>query len=828
MNRSSLAPHHRSMLVEGSAIASEIVQARGYQTVETKAELERLGFSRAQRNTPGLLIPVHDPAGTVAMYQLRPDEPRAKKGKPVKYETPTGSHMALDAHPMARKRLDDPSVALFVTEGVKKGDALVSRELCAVALLGVWNWRGTNAKGGKVTLPDWEYVALNGRRVYIVFDLDVMLKQEVHAALSRLKAFLESRGAKVTLIYLPAAEGGEKQGVDDYLAAGHTADDLLSLATTELRDLPTSKGKVTQSETLIRYADEEELFHTPDGEIFATVEMDDHTETWPLRSRRFRQWLLRRFYTDSGRAPSAQAMADAMATVGAKAMFDGPESRVHIRVAKHGDHTIYLDLGNEKWGAVEITASGWKVVSSDAVPVKFIRKDNAAALPDPVRGGNVEILKSLLNVETEEDFRLLVAWAVETFNPDGPYPVLVLQGEQGSAKSTTVRVLRSVVDPAVEPLRAPPRDERDLAIAASGNWTPALDNLSGVKPWLSDALCRLATGGGFATRELYSDDREVLFSQKRPVILNGIDRLAVAGDLRDRSLIVELPPIPPEKKRTESGFYRQLEEVRPKVLGALLDAVSAALRNLHTVQLEELPRMADFAVWVIAAEEALGWEPGAFMEAYAGNRSAATGLALDDDPVVAAVRELVSNESTWSGTSTELLTKLTDIVDEEIRRARSWPPAANALSNRMKRIAPALREVGIEYEERTEGREKKRIKTLRERPDKTVRSVRAAGGGAECERNGAVGGGRSLGPAGDGKPVTDGATSAGGPRETAPNGHVLNGAVDADGVLRPFSDKPVETIRKESSEVDATGLRNADGAEQVSPLDHGDDIVVES
>jgi hypothetical protein len=203
-------------------------------------------------------------------------------------------------------------------------------------------------------------------------------------------------------------------------------------------------------------------------------------------------------------------------------------------------------------------------------------------------------LRQLLNVRTDEDFRLLIAWLIGALNPDGPYPVLALQGEQGSAKSTTVRVLRSVVDPAVEPLRAPPRDERDLAIAASGNWTPALDNLSGVKPWLSDALCRLATGGGFATRELYSDDREVLFSAKRPVILNGIDSLAVAGDLRDRSLIIELPPISPEKKRTERVFYRDLEKARPKVLGALLNAVSAALRTLERVELEELPRMADF------------------------------------------------------------------------------------------------------------------------------------------------------------------------------------------------------------------------------------------
>lgn len=188
-----LADNHKKMLVRESRIARDKIRARGYRTVRAKAELERLGFGRAQRNTPGLLIPIHGPGGDVATYQYRPDEPRIKDGRPVKYETPSGSRMALDVHPLARARLGDPTVPLFVTEGVKKGDALVSQGLGAVTLIGVWNWRGTNGLGGKTALPDWEFVALNGRQVYIVFDSDVMLKKEVHSALVRLKAFLEIR-----------------------------------------------------------------------------------------------------------------------------------------------------------------------------------------------------------------------------------------------------------------------------------------------------------------------------------------------------------------------------------------------------------------------------------------------------------------------------------------------------------------------------------------------------------------------------------------------------------------------------------------------------------
>ncbi len=193
MSGTTLLPRHRAMLLEESSIAGEVMEARGYRTVHKKAELEQLGFGRSQRNPPGLLIPIHGPGGGVALYQFRPDEPRIKDGKPVKYETPAGSQMALDIHPFCREKLGNPSVPLFVTEGIKKGDALVSRGLCAVALVGVWNWRGKNGLGGKTALSEWEYVALNGRQVYIVFDSDVMLKNEVHAALVRLKAFLEGR-----------------------------------------------------------------------------------------------------------------------------------------------------------------------------------------------------------------------------------------------------------------------------------------------------------------------------------------------------------------------------------------------------------------------------------------------------------------------------------------------------------------------------------------------------------------------------------------------------------------------------------------------------------
>jgi hypothetical protein len=229
--------------VVGSGIAEEVIAARGYRTVTVPAELHRLGLSHAQCRVPALLVPIWSPHGEIVLYQSRPDQPRIRDDKPVKYETPAGSRMAFDVPPTRCQLLADPTVPLLVTEGVKKGDALVTHGGCVIGLLGVWNWRGTNDRGGKTVLPEWELVALNGRTVYLVFDSDLMEKRLVHLAVERLKAFLESRGATASIVYLPPAENGAKVGVDDFLSAGHTLDDVLALASPELRPLPREKAR---------------------------------------------------------------------------------------------------------------------------------------------------------------------------------------------------------------------------------------------------------------------------------------------------------------------------------------------------------------------------------------------------------------------------------------------------------------------------------------------------------------------------------------------------------------------------------------------------------
>ncbi len=236
---SPLLPQHMAQL-DASSISKEVAEARGYRSVERKSELRDLGFSNTQQLVPALVIPIWDVTGQVGLYHHRPDTPRMRDGKTSKYEFPARSHMVVDVHPFIKQKVRDPNVPLFITEGVKKADAAISRGLCCIALAGTWNWRGTNEHGGKAALPDWDSISLkgarnDGRQVYLCFDSDVMLKPEVNQALVRLSGFLKQRGARVAYIYLPCGEGAAKMGLDDFFATGKSIDNLMALATTELR-----------------------------------------------------------------------------------------------------------------------------------------------------------------------------------------------------------------------------------------------------------------------------------------------------------------------------------------------------------------------------------------------------------------------------------------------------------------------------------------------------------------------------------------------------------------------------------------------------------------
>jgi len=469
------------------------------------------------------------------------------------------------------------------------------------------------------------------------------------------------------------------------------------------QDFSPAGGDDEQSQATIatNMAGEWELWHTPAKDSYATIPVGDHNETWHIRSQTFKRFVAKQFYDETGKAMNSEALSATINLIEAKAMFEGEEHPIHIRVAEH-EGNIYLDLCNASWQVVEITPSGWRVI--DESPVRFRRSRGMLPLPTPEIGGQIDQLRGFLNVD-DDTWRLIVAWLVSTFRPRGPYPVLALFAEQGSGKSTTGRLLRELVDPNVAPLRAEPKDGRDLMIAANNSWCQAYDNLSHISPWLSDALCRLSTGGGFATRELYSDQDEIIFDSQRPVMLTSIEDVATRSDLLDRCLVVSLAAIE-GKRRSEADLFAAFEQVRPKIVGALLDAVATALRRLPSLKLAGMPRMADFALWASAAETAFGWETGTFMRAYQGNRESANDVALEACSIARPLLELLDENGSWSSTSSELLTALEAKVTDQVKRQNSWPKNGRSMTGHIKRLSPNLRAAGWRVEFHREAKQR--------------------------------------------------------------------------------------------------------------------------
>jgi len=448
------------------------------------------------------------------------------------------------------------------------------------------------------------------------------------------------------------------------------------------------EGETTAAKELTRLAFEySELWRDGEGDAWATLRVEDHAENWPVRSRAFKLWLTRLYYEERGRPPNAQALQDALATVEAKALFSGAEHPVYLRVA-HQDGAVWLDLGRPDWQAVRVTAEGWAVLPPE---VRFRRSKATSPLPIPIQGG-VGVLRDILNPWAlgEDSHTLVVAWALGTLSA-GPYPVLALSGEQGSGKSTLARTLQRLVDPSGD-VSSIPRESRDLFIAAKHSHVLAFDNVSGLPPWFSDDLCKLATGGMLRTRELYTNDDEAFLKAKRPVILNGITDYLTHHDLIDRSILLHLPPL--EQHQPEAELWADFQEAHPRALGGLLDLTALALRELPRTRTPNV-RLADFARWALAAESGYAPHPGAFEQAFAEMRAESVRVGLDNEPLHPLLLRLLEEEA-FEGSAGELLERLNALRGEDKKTPPGWPRTPHAMASWLKRTAPALRKVGIQ------------------------------------------------------------------------------------------------------------------------------------
>lgn len=469
--------------------------------------------------------------------------------------------------------------------------------------------------------------------------------------------------------------------------------------------------KKTAVDLILDLTGDLQLFHTSgEREAFVTAPINGHLETYQIQSEVFHEWIGATFWSRYRSAPTKNSLDQALSSLAARAKFEGPAEKVHVRLGRNGKNII-LDLGQPDWRVVEITPTGWGIL--DSSPIKFWRPSGLMDLPIPERGGKLSELRRFVNLQKKGDIVLLYAWLMAAMRPEGPYPILSIFGIHGSAKSTACRVLRSLVDPNDTPLRSLPGKEQDLMISGTKSWVLLFDNISWIRSNLSDALCRLSTGGGFATRQLYTDAEEKRIFATRPIILNGIEELSSRPDLLDRMVVLELVEIEDSQRMSEKKFYEEFEKAQPRILGAMLDTVSTALRNLPEVNVPALPRMGDFAEWTIACESCFGFKPGLFMRAYARNRDRVNELAIQSSAIGPTLMRLMKKRKKighWKGTAARLLETLESMAKKRTLDRDDWPRTPRALANAVRRLQPSLKTVGIKVSKaRAKTRARERI-----------------------------------------------------------------------------------------------------------------------
>lgn len=464
----------------------------------------------------------------------------------------------------------------------------------------------------------------------------------------------------------------------------------------------TSRDKISTATVLVQLviSAHAELWHDEAKDLYISFMNNGHRETHPIRSKAAKMWLGKLFYDQCGKAPNSQGISDALVTLESMAYYDGPEHEVFCRVGEH-DGKIYVDIGDSTWRAIEISVDGWRII--DGAPIRFYRTKTMLPLAIPERGGRWDDLRGITNLSSDRAWILTIAWGVQAFWPHGPYSHLDLGGEQGSGKSLLARILKMLLDPSKTLARRPPKEEKDLMIAAKNERIPSFDNLSGMPEHLSDAFCGLSTGVALACRALYTDSEETFMAAMRPCLMNGIDMLSNRGDLLDRTIIVDLPRIEPNNRREEKEIMAEFERVKPKLLGLFLDATVMGLQRIGDVTIHDLPRMADFCEWVVACEPALPWCSGEFLAEYREAIQDIQGTVVDSDQVARAVYDFAllnaQNGHCFSGTATELLERINAMkCIYPGREPKGWPKSATWFATRLKRVAPAMRARGIKIE----------------------------------------------------------------------------------------------------------------------------------
>lgn len=456
-----------------------------------------------------------------------------------------------------------------------------------------------------------------------------------------------------------------------------------------------NEDKKGQIDILIDIVEDIETYRTSMDETYVTIQIRENNVN--VKSERFKKWIVSQFYNIESKIPTNDNIAKIILLLESRAMNEVNEVLVERRCATVVN-CIYYDLKDDSCNVVKVSRDGWEIIKDP--PVIFARTKTMYRQVTPERNGNLDILDKWFRYKDENHLILQKVILVASLIPNIARPIQVLHGEKGSSKTSTMKLVRDIIDPAIVPVVSIPKTIDDLAVYISKNYVPCFDNIDTISNQVSDLLCIAVTGGGHTKRKLYTDDEEQVMFFQRFIVLNGINVVATRPDLLDRCILLELERIPPNERKEEKVLREEFDKDKPIILGAIFETLSKAMSIYDQVELNNLGRMADFTRWGYAIAEVLGIGGDKFLEAYLNNQNNANIEALESHPVGFAMYKFMEDKTVWSGSPTKLLSELEIVAGfEKIDTTNSnWAKTPNVLSRRLNEIKSNLLDVGIEFE----------------------------------------------------------------------------------------------------------------------------------
>ncbi|MFA7314508.1 MAG: bifunctional DNA primase/polymerase [Candidatus Magasanikbacteria bacterium] len=463
--------------------------------------------------------------------------------------------------------------------------------------------------------------------------------------------------------------------------------------------------KITESTQIVHEMEKiGVIFHNQYEAPFIQVEINGHKEIFPIsaRNRKFNSFANKVNYEIFGKTLAESKLKEVAGLLRAKAIFEGNMYELSNRMVRKKSNEIWLDMCDDKWRAIKITDSSWSVVENP--PILFIKYEHSKCYLDPVVGGDIKLLNKYLNFVDQDYIILVYAFLVSILMSNLPVPGLIVHGLQGSSKTTLLKMLRLLIDPSVNNVLDFSNNKKELIQMFDHNRVCFFDNLTYLTSNHSDLLCKAITGFAHTSRELFSDNNDVLRDIQCAIGINGINNVVTKPDLLERSIVLECAQILPKDRKTESDIWEEFEKDRPAILGGLLDLTVAVLKLLPSIKKNDMKRMADYTLIGKAVAIYLDMEPDEFVSVYEKNILEANGSAIQNDKLADTILHLFDDvdetEQIFEPSAMyEYLTNLARrkfILGDENKSDYAWPKDAVRMSKKLTIITPLLATYGID------------------------------------------------------------------------------------------------------------------------------------